>query len=135
MKGIRLVEKDFLNGVKLIRDKNYEPTCNGVTRYSLMFFNHLIEKGYFNTDEVYRADLRYHKKHNYSLTLHTVDGYKFSFHGVSFGYAGEGSRGSQTILERCGFSNSERVFNHRPHMNKTDEIKFYKRSVCLSHAS
>jgi hypothetical protein len=127
MKGIKLVEKDFLNGVKLIRDKNYNPDCNGVTRMSLEFFNHLYNKGYFTTDEVYRADLKYTTRHGYSMTLHTVDGYKFMFHGVSFGYSGEGSRGAKEILEKCGFSNTHRVFDLRHHFHQSDEIKFFKR--------
>lgn len=129
MKGIRLLEKDFLvNGVKLIRDKNYNSYCNGGTRFSLEFFKHLVDKGYLNVDEVYRADLNFHKKHWYSLTLHTKDGYRFSFHGVSFGYGGEGSRGSAEILKACGFKNYKRAFDeHRSHFEKADSMRMFKK--------
>lgn len=128
MKGIRLLEKDFVNGVRLIRDKNYNPLCNGITRFSLQFFHHLVKEGVLNVNDVYRADFSYSKKHWYSLTLHTVDGYKFSFHGVSFGYSGEGSRGSAEILKACGFRNYKRPFmEDRNHYDKSDSYMMFKK--------
>lgn len=130
VKGTKQLERDFVRGVKLIRDKNYEPYANGVTKYSINFFKHLVDEGYLIPDEVYRADLEYDKKHHYRLTLHTIDEYRFSFHGVSFGYGGEGSRGSAEILKACGFNNYKRAFSEfRKHMNDHDIIRLFKKGV------
>ncbi len=126
VKGLKELERDFVNGVKLIRDKNYEENCNGVTKYSLKFFKYLVKEGYLIPSEVYRADLIYDKKNWYRLVLHTIDGYRFSFHGVSFGYTGEGSRGSVEILQECGFKNVKRILQHREHFEEKDSIKLFK---------
>jgi hypothetical protein len=127
MLGMIKVERDFINGVTSFKDKNYNPYCNGVTKQSLNFFDYLLEKGFFETKEVYRVDLKFSKKHWYSLTLYTIHGYSFSFYGCSFGYGGEGSRGSKYILDKCGFSKTDRVFKHKNHFEQSDMMRFFKR--------
>lgn len=129
MKGIRLIKKDLQNGVTLIKDKNYNPYCQGVTRYSVMFFNYLVKKGMLSKEKVYRADLKYSQEHWYSLTLHTTDGFRFSFYGVTFGYVGEGSFGTAEILLSCGFNQVKRVFQKREHMASSDMIRLFKKDA------
>jgi hypothetical protein len=122
MKGQNILKADLERGVMHIKDKNYNPWCNGVTKYSLIFFNHIMKNHGEKVGKVISAELKYDMKNHHRLYLKTENGYELSFYGCSSGYYGEGSRGSADILERCGFTEKQiqRVF-------KKENFKVFKR--------
>ena len=124
MIGQLVLKNDINRGVTTIKDKNYH-NMGGGTRFSLMFFDkvqHLLT-------DTYKAELLFDNKHWYRLRISTKSGLNVSFHGCSFGYFGEGSRGTVEILSKLGFSDKQcrKVFEHRDHMTKSDKRVLYKR--------
>ena len=124
MKGQLVLKNDINRGVTTIKDKNYHEMGGG-TRFSLMFFDkvkHLLT-------DTYKAELLFDNKHWYRLRISTKSGLTVSFHGCSFGYGGEGSRGSYQILSNLGFSEKQcrKVFEHRDHMSGSDKLLLFKR--------
>lgn len=126
MIGQKILKSDIERGVSTIKDKNYNPYCNGVTKFSLAFFDkvkHLLT-------DTYKAELIYDTKHHYCLRVSTKSGLVVSFHGCSFGYSGEGSRGSVEILVKLGFTvkQCQRIFLYRNHMTvKFDKLTLFRR--------
>ena len=92
----------------VISDKSFNPYANGVTRFSLAIWETI--KKHIDITGFTKAEMTYNTKDHYILTLTHKAGYKFKFHGVSAGYFGEGSRGTQTILQECGFSYYTKCF-------------------------
>lgn len=92
-----------------IIDKAFQPYANGVTKYSLRVWDEI--KKHVDITGFTVAKMEYSVKDHYTFTLTHKDGYKFVFNGVSAGYHGEGSRGTEKILKEIGFAKPERVFD------------------------
>lgn len=124
-KGKKHLLLDIKRGVKLIKDYNYKGYYES-TRSSLEFFHNTKE--IIQYLEVEKAQLEYTRKHNYRLRIFTKSGHVFVFTGCSFGYTGEGSRGSKEILQELGFKPKQynKVFEHRDHMTKDDKMTLRK---------
>lgn len=88
----------------------------GVTKFSLLFWEKLKSKidikGFTVAKMTYREKDYTSIDKWYTLTLTHKEGFKISFKGCSSGYYGEGSRGTQKILEDIGFSGINRIFVH-----------------------
>lgn len=92
----------------VISDKAFNPYANGVTRFSLAIWETI--KKHVDITGFTKAEMTFNTKDHYILTLTHKVGYKFKFHGMGAGYFGEGSRGTQTILQECGFSYYTKCF-------------------------
>jgi hypothetical protein len=127
MLGQTILKRDIQRGVTHIKDKNYNLYANGITKQSLEFFKH-IEK---YMSPVKRAILQYDSKNWYRLKLFTITGQTVIFYGCSFGYHGEGSRGSYEILTKVGFSDKQakKVFDRKDHFNKPDQLTLVRRNI------
>lgn len=108
-----ILKRDLARGVRFLNESAYNKNW-GVTKFSALFCLEL--KKYIDFSLVYRVDLKLSSKHWYTVRLFTKDGYVIQLKGFSFGYYGEGSRGTLAILQECGFSKEQinRIFipNH-----------------------
>lgn len=100
----RTLKKDIERGVKFLSEFGYSDKWGG-TKTSALFFQQVAK--YISLDSVYRADFIFNNKNWYTLRLFTKDGYTIQLKGMSFGYWGEGSRGSLAVLKACGFSDKQ----------------------------
>jgi hypothetical protein len=115
MLKIKTLNADIKRGVKTLNDKSY--TYRGVTSYSLKFWSKV--RGLVG--QVVKAEF-VEDYHGYKLFLTTDKGYRVGLFGCSFGYWGEGCRGSAQVLKDCGFTNAQikKVFT------KQSNFKLYK---------
>ena len=106
-----ILRKDIERGVKFLSETSYSHIW-GCTRSSALFCMEL--RKYIDFDLVYRVDMALTQQHHYTVRLFTKDGYTIQLKGFSFGYWGEGSRGSLAILREIGFKRKQinRIFNH-----------------------
>ena len=108
----RTLRKDLERGVKFLSETSYS-NANGSTKSSALFMLKL--KNLIDITKVYRVDLKYTPtRHWYTLELYTTDGFHIQLKGCSYGYYGEGSRGTYAVLRECGFSEKriQRIFEH-----------------------
>lgn len=109
---IKSIVSDVERGVKRLSEDAYCPS-HGVTQTSLRFMTALV--GLFGIEPLRAktAELRYSKKHHFTLVVETVLGFTIVFKGVSGGYYGEGSRGCYDLLKAFGYSDKqcEQVFH------------------------
>jgi hypothetical protein len=119
----KILKRDIERGVKFLSDIAYSP-AGGSTRGSTLFLLEL--KKHIDLGKVYRADLTYvNGRKHYTVKLFTTDGYTIMLKGISFGYFGEGSRGSYAVLKECGFN--EKNFGHIfKHTGRT-QYRFFRR--------
>lgn len=118
-----VLRKDIDRGVKFINEQAYSNIW-GSTKSSALFCLEL--KKYIDFSLVYRVDMKHTQKHWYTVRLYTKDGYTIQLKGFSFGYYGEGSRGSLAVLQECGFS-KEQI--HRIFEMGVKKIRMYRRVV------
>lgn len=106
-----VLRKDIDRGVKFLSERAYS-NISGSTRSSALFCLEL--KKYIDFSLVYRVDMVNTDRHWYSVRLFTRDGFEILLKGFSFGYWGEGSRGTLAVLRECGFSQEQiqRIFTH-----------------------
>lgn len=95
------LSRDIKNGITVLEEKSYSDMY-GTTKASLLFYLEL--KKHINMDNIYSAHFRQSENGNYNVILYSKDGYTIMFNGLSFGYYGEGSRGSMDILKDIGFT-------------------------------
>lgn len=95
------LKRDIARGVKFLNEQAYSNIW-GSTKSSALFCMAL--RKYIDFETVYRVDLMHSQRHWYTVRLHTTDGYVVQLKGFSFGYYGEGSRGTLAVLQECGFS-------------------------------
>lgn len=123
------LKSDIERGVKFINEQAYSNVC-GSTRSSALFMQYVSK--FVNLSLVYRVDLKYTpQKHWYTVRLFTKNGYVINLKGCSYGYYGEGSRGTWAVLTACGFNPKKfekRIFAHGADKNS---IRFYKRGVVV----
>jgi hypothetical protein len=103
------LQKDIARGVKFLNEAAYSNIV-GATKSSLLFY--LEVKKCIDLSQVYRVELENSTRHWYSLKLYTRDGYTVLFKGLSFGFYGEGSRGTVAVLNDLGFGRKQikRIF-------------------------
>ena len=103
--------KDVARGVRFLNESSYS-NFYGVTRYSLEFVQYVFRK--FEVGEVVKVEFKT-VKNNYRVYITTSNGFTIVAHGLSFGYFGEGSRGSREVLELLGFSEKQisKVFSRQ----------------------
>lgn len=120
----QILKKDIQRGVRFINEQAYSKIWGG-TRSSALFLLEL--RKYIDFRKVYRVDCKHNQKHHYTVKLFTTDGYIIMLKGFSFGYWGEGSRGSQAALTLCGFKPNQikRLFDHA----NQKFIRMYRRNV------
>lgn len=121
-----ILKSDIVRGVKFINEQAYSNVC-GSTRSSALFIQQVAK--YINLSLVYRVDLKHNNKHWYTVRLFTKDGYVIQLKGCSYGYYGEGSRGTYAVMKECGFDPKKfekRIFTHGA---EKQSIKFFKRGV------
>jgi hypothetical protein len=118
------LKRDIARGVKFLSEGSYSNVL-GSTKSSALFC--LALKKHIDFSLVYRADFKHNNKHWYTVTLHFRNGYVVQLKGFSFGYWGEGSRGSMAILKDCGFKDwqIEKLFVHHYQKN----LRFFRRNV------
>lgn len=121
-----VLRKDIERGVKFLSERAYS-NHSGCTRSSAMFCLELKKHIDFNT--VYRVDFKKTRSHWFTVTAHTTEGYTIQLKGFSFGYWGEGSRGSLAFLQECGFSKEQinKIFAIGD--NENTKFKLYRRVV------
>jgi hypothetical protein len=104
-----VLRKDIERGVKFLNEMSYS-NHGGCTRSSAMFCLEL--KKHIDLSTVYRVDFKKTRGHWFTVTAFTKGGYTIQLKGFSFGYWGEGSRGSMAFLNECGFSKEQinRIF-------------------------
>lgn len=104
-----VLRRDIERGVKFLNEMAYS-YVGGCTRSSAMFCLEL--KKYIDFDTVYRVDFKKTRGHWFTVTAYTTEGYTIQLKGFSFGYYGEGSRGSMAFLKECGFNKEQinRIF-------------------------
>jgi hypothetical protein len=101
---------DINRGVKFLSESSYSNAL-GCTKSSILFIMKLRNR--INLSKVYRVDLKYTPtKHWYTVELFTKDGFHIQLKGCSYGYYGEGSRGTYAVLKECGFDEKriQRIF-------------------------
>lgn len=99
-----ILKRDIERGVKFLNEMAYS-NAGGCTRSSAMFCLEL--KKHIDFSQIYRVDFKKTRGHWFTVTAHTHDGYTIQLKGFSFGYWGEGSRGSMAFLKECGFSDTQ----------------------------
>jgi hypothetical protein len=116
------LKRDLERGVKFLSEGSYS-NVTGSTKSSALFC--LALKKHIDFSLVYRADFKHNTKHWYTVNLYFRDGYVVQLKGFSFGYWGEGSRGSMAILKHCGFKDwqIEKLFDHA----NQRKLRFFKR--------
>jgi hypothetical protein len=116
-----ILKRDLQRGVKFINEQAYSNAW-GSTRSSALFCMEL--RKHMDLSLVYRVDMTQTDKHHYTVKLYTKDGYTIMLKGFSFGYWGEGSRGSMAALVECGFTPQQidRIFTHG-----LTRVRMYKR--------
>jgi hypothetical protein len=107
----QILKRDIMRGVRFINEQAYSEAW-GSTKSSALFLLEL--RKHIDFGKVYRVDCKHSQKHWFTVKLFTIDGYVIMLKGFSFGYYGEGSRGSQAALEACGFKPNQikRLFDH-----------------------
>lgn len=107
----KILRNDLARGVKFLSESSYS-IINGSTKSSAIFMLKL--KNLIDITKVYRVDLKKTTRHWYTLELYTKDGFHIQLKGCSYGYYGEGSRGSYAVLRECGFDEKriQRIFEH-----------------------
>lgn len=120
----QLLKRDIQRGVRFINEQAYSKIA-GCTKSSALFLLEL--RKYIDFGKVYRVDFKHNQKHHYTVKLFTTDGFVIMLKGFSFGYWGEGSRGSQAALIECGFKREQikRLFDHA----NQKFIRMYRRVV------
>jgi hypothetical protein len=120
----QLLKRDIMRGVRFINEQAYSK-ITGCTKSSALFLLEL--RKHIDFGKVYRVDCKHSQKHHFTVKLFTTDGYVIMLKGLSFGYWGEGSRGSQAALEACGFKPNQikRLFDHA----NQKFIRMYRRIV------
>jgi hypothetical protein len=118
------LKRDIERGVKFLSEGSYS-NVTGSTKSSALFC--LALKKHIDFSLVYRADFKHNNRHWYTVTLHFRNGYVVQLKGFSFGYWGEGSRGSMSILSECGFKDSQivKLFDHA----NQKKLRFFRRNV------
>jgi hypothetical protein len=105
------LKRDILRGVRFLNEQSYSNIW-GSTKSSALFCREL--RKYLDFNQVYRVDFKHSQLHWYTVRLFFKSGYVVQLKGFSFGYWGEGSRGSHAILLECGFKPQQikRIFDH-----------------------
>lgn len=118
------LRKDIRRGVRFLSDSAYSE-YSGVTKISALFVLEL--KKLIDLKQVYRVDFKYSQKHNYSVWLFSKQGFVIKLKGFSFGYYGEGSRGSLALLQEIGFNEKQihRIFTTNDNNGTT--LRMYRR--------
>jgi hypothetical protein len=98
----RILKADIERGVKFLSERAYSNSA-GITKSSALFFLEVAK--HIDVKKVNKVTLENSSRHWYTVNLHTKDGYVIQLKGLSFGYLGEGSRGTIAILKACGFTN------------------------------
>ena len=119
------LKRDIERGVKFLSEGSYSNVM-GSTKSSALFC--LALKKHLDFSLVYRVDFKFNNKHWYTVQLYFRTGHVVQLKGFSYGYWGEGSRGSMAILKECGFkiSQIEKIFVHGAD-KKT--LRFFRRNV------
>jgi hypothetical protein len=120
------LKSDINRGVKFLSERSYS-NVTGSTKSSALFM--LQVKKVIDLTKVYRVDLKYtSNKHWYTVELFTKDGYHIQLKGCSYGYYGEGSRGTYAVLRECGFPEKriQRIFEHGADKKF---MRFFRRGV------
>lgn len=112
-----VLEEKVYNGVRDIVDKDIDPRCEGITKYSLLFWEEVKEM--FDIKYFIRAETVLCEGDTIKLVLTRLTGERVTFCGVSSGYGGEGPRGALKILNECGFEGAGRVLYE-------EEVVLYK---------
>jgi hypothetical protein len=115
---------DIRRGVKFLSESSYSNVC-GSTKSSVLFVAQVMK--FIDIKKVYRVDLKHNNKHWYTVRLFTKDGYVIQLKGCSYGYYGEGSRGTWAVLNACGFDSKKfekRIFAHGADKHT---IRFFRR--------
>lgn len=117
-----ILKRDIERGVRCINEQSYSKVW-GSTKSSALFLLEL--RKHVDFSKVYRVDFKHNQKHWFTVKLFTKDGFIIMLKGFSFGYWGEGSRGSQAALVECGFKPSQikRLFDH----SNQKFIRMYRR--------
>lgn len=115
------LRKDIQRGVRFLNESAYSEIW-GSTTGSALFCIEL--RKHIDFDLVYRVDMTLTNKHHYTVRLFTKDGYTIQLKGFSFGYYGEGSRGSLAILQECGFSQKQ---IHRIFQLNIPKVRLFRR--------
>ena len=104
----KTLKNDIRRGVKHLSEHSYS-NLYGATRSSLEFIREAFKH---DIGEALKVDFKHTKKKWYTVTISTSKGYTVQVKGLSFGYYGEGSRGSKEVLEMLGFNEKQqkRVF-------------------------
>lgn len=120
------LKRDIERGVKFLSEGSYSNVC-GSTRSSALFIQQVAK--FVDLSKVYRVDLKHNNRHWYTVRLFSKDGYVIQLKGCSYGYYGEGSRGTYAVLTACGFNPAKfekRIFAHGADKNS---IRFFRRNV------
>jgi hypothetical protein len=99
-----VLKRDLERGVKFLNEMAYS-NQGGCTRSSALFCLEL--KKHIDLSLVHRVDFKKTRGHWFTVTAYTTDGYTIQLKGFSFGYWGEGSRGSMAFLKECGFNDKQ----------------------------
>lgn len=121
-----ILKSDIERGVKFINEQAYSNVC-GSTRSSALFIQQVAK--FVDLSNVYRVDLKHNNRHWYTVRLFTKTGYVINLKGCSYGYYGEGSRGTWAVLKACGFNPNKfekRIFAHGA---DKQSIRFFRRNV------
>lgn len=120
----QILKRDIERGVRFINEQAYSKIW-GSTKSSALFLLEL--RKHIDFSQVYRVDFKHNQKHWFTVKLFTRDGFVIMLKGFSFGYWGEGSRGSQAMLIECGFKPEQikRLFDHA----NQKFIRMYRRVV------
>lgn len=119
------LKSDLQRGVKFLNEQAYS-NVSGSTRSSALFC--LALKKHLDFSLVYRVDFKHNTRHWYTVRLFFRNGYVVQLKGFSYGYWGEGSRGSMAILKECGFKDEQikRIFVHGADKKS---IRMFRRNV------
>lgn len=117
--------RDIARGVKFLSEGSYS-NVTGSTKSSALFC--LALKKHLDFSLVYRVDFKKTNKHWFTVQLYFKNGYVVQLKGFSYGYYGEGPRGSMAVLKECGF-NDKQINKLFIHGADSKRLRFFRRNV------